>query len=178
MLPFLCVESVQNHACMQVLVKTEYKIQVGQANNGLNSVRTHLITSHAFNQFKTNLNSQAAVTRQRTQIMKKHGYICCGASCYRRAYCALLSLGLPSGNSMGFKVLLWGDVKAFTVNTGAQQLGTAENAPCGSGRTCPSLTTSTSKITSRNTHRMVSWRRYGLYCMHVFLIAAVHVHRL
>ncbi|PSR90759.1 hypothetical protein PHLCEN_2v4819 [Hermanssonia centrifuga] len=129
MLPSSCVEAVRKHACMQVLVETEYKIRVGQANDGLNSVRTHLITSHAFDRFKTNLNGQAAVTRQRARIMKKHGYIRRGASCYRRAYRALLSLGLPSGNSMGFKVLLWGDVKAFTVNTGAQQLGDSRERP-------------------------------------------------
>ncbi|GJE98479.1 hypothetical protein PsYK624_147110 [Phanerochaete sordida] len=127
-LPSSLMMRARQRECMADAVEIEIALRVGQANEALTALRTHLITSYTFKNRapvvdqKKMKQGQYMSTRSKTVIHSKDQKIQGSANEYRRAYSALISLGYEDKENR-LKPLEKDDIKAFVVSMGDQELG-------------------------------------------------------
>ncbi len=107
---------------MASLVQWERKVREGQANDALNDLRTHLVTTEMLKIKKKDTTGKAWTTRMGKKIRRQHDQVIATADDYRRARLALIALGMTE-DDVRFRPLLKQDVRAFTISSQIQQLG-------------------------------------------------------
>ena len=109
---------------MEVAALRERQFRESEANDALNDLRTHLITTEAIKMRGFSANRKASSARTREKIAHTHGDVDFAANRYRRARLALLALGVSPDAPM-FKPLLAADKKAFHLGSSRETLGSS-----------------------------------------------------
>jgi hypothetical protein len=127
-LPSTCAPQVRSTKCMEDAVSIEIRLRKAQADNALDTLRTHLITSYAFKQeVKKTAVKHDMVTRNQKAIKAKNARIVDSANEYRRAYAALIALGFH--DPINYRPLAATDVRAFELMSADEQLGKSKRTP-------------------------------------------------
>lgn len=132
LLPSSYVPVVRDQQCLQLAVQVELELRKARAADSLDLLRTHLITSYTFEhnakkQAPSGATGHKAITRNKSAAFRKRDDVNLAADSYRRAYNALVALGLQ--NSPDFRKLDPKDVRPFVVRTSDQQLGDSKSQP-------------------------------------------------
>lgn len=83
-LPSKYVSAILSETCMASLVQVEKELRKGRANDALDNLRTHLITSYGFKRERRNVSGQKANTRALGKIRRKERAVEKAAAVYRR----------------------------------------------------------------------------------------------
>ena len=132
LLPSSYVPAIRSQPCLETAVQVELELRKAQAADCLNLLRTHLITSYTFEKTvkkraPSGATGHKAITRNKSRAFQKRSETEQAANAYRRAYHALVGLGLKK--SADFKKLDPKDVRPFVVRTSDQQLGDSKSQP-------------------------------------------------
>ena len=120
--------AITTHSALSKATEVEKQLRQGQANDALDDLRAHLITSYAVKQEKRVGSGQIHNTRSNIKIKNHKQAVDAAASRYRLARGNLLSLGLSSEDQT-YRELKVTDVVPFTVYTVDQQLGDSKRQP-------------------------------------------------
>ena len=119
---------ITTHSAMSQAAEVERRLRQGQANDALDDLRAHLITSYAVKQEKRAGSGQIHNTRANIKIKNHQQTVDAAASRYRLAREKLMSLGL-SKEDRTYRELKASDIVPFTVYTVDQQLGDSKRQP-------------------------------------------------
>lgn len=119
---------IRDHPSMVEAVKVERKLRQGQAQEALDSLKTHLTTYHSIKMRKKNVSGVIANTAQDRRLKGKVAAINKAKARYREQYAFLRLLGLPAEHSK-FKPLADEDCKPFVILHGERQAGDSELLP-------------------------------------------------
>lgn len=104
------------HASLADAIRIETQLRQGQANDALDDLRAHLVTSYTFHQQRKKATGQKAKTREDWRIKHKRQAIARAAETYRRVRVALVDLGLDARIlKEDYRVLKKADVQPFVV---------------------------------------------------------------
>lgn len=129
LLPSSCLPEVRRQPALRQAVDMEIALRKGEASEALDELRTHLITANLFRKHiqKTKKREDHAMrTRYKETHINKSENINKAARKYRRAYQALVALGVE--NDPEFPRLRNEDVKAFAVDKEGKKLGDSKAA--------------------------------------------------
>lgn len=106
----------RQHAALAEAIKIETQLRQGQANDALDDLRAHLVTSYTFYQDQKKASGQKAKLRGNWRIKHKRQAIDRAAAVYRRCRASLVNLGLDARSlAEQYRVLKKADVQPFMV---------------------------------------------------------------
>ena len=109
--------------CAEAVVGWERDVRTAEANDGLDHLRSHIITSASLQvSQKVTGGGKAARTRLGSKIQSKYSHIVTSADFYRRARIALVALGMAE-DDVRFPPLRKSDATKFTITSDASALG-------------------------------------------------------
>lgn len=125
-LPSSYTAIVQSAGSIAPAVAVERLLREGEANDALDDLRAHLITSYAFDLIgKEKTTGQGTRTRMQTIKGRKKAAVRRAAAKYRRTRQILLALGM-SPQDETYRPLKQADIKPFVIYADAQKLGSSK----------------------------------------------------
>ncbi|RDX45950.1 hypothetical protein OH76DRAFT_1356862, partial [Lentinus brumalis] len=113
---------VLEQEAVEALVGWEKKVRESQANDALNDLRTHIVTTEVLKLKKIEAPDTRMTTRMGKKIRRKHDEVVAAADEYRRARVALVALGMDEQDPF-FRPLRKRDLTKFTMSSEHQTLG-------------------------------------------------------
>ncbi|KAI0043375.1 hypothetical protein FA95DRAFT_1498735 [Auriscalpium vulgare] len=165
-LPSSYTRQVQQEAGVKAAAEIEFKLREGQANDALDYLRAHLISSYSFYLFKKDSkHTQGVETRTKSMERRKDDAIDTGGTTYRRARQARLALGMAEDDPTHLP-LTAADIKPFKVYTADAERGDSKKVTSWIWSTFEKLLSSKNKSLrtwSRSALKALWFRRMSLH---------------